>query len=67
MGLKRIDKLDMARRMVQTLYRDFDLATLEEMLDIGRRSASTFDRVPDEMVFLNDALTQEIERRKAAA
>jgi hypothetical protein len=55
-------KKELAALAVSAMYASFDVAMLEEILDVGRKYATETDR--DEVRLMNEALAEEIERRK---
>ena len=58
---------ELTAHLVRSLYGSFDVATLEEILAVGRKyEAEMGAAAPDEVLLMNEALAAEIERRKAA-
>jgi hypothetical protein len=47
--------------IVESLYASFDVAALEEILDVGRK----YDNGQEEVQYMNEALAALIEQRKA--
>lgn len=58
-------KRETARLLVSSMYATWDVASIEEVLAVGRKYEA---ELPDkeEVVLMNQALVAEIERRKAA-
>lgn len=60
-------KARIAHEIVRMMYSSFPDETLEEMLAIGRDFETGNAKPPDQVLQLNAAIAQELERRKLEA